>query len=409
MSHSLVGLTIEDVETPALLLDLDRLDANIDLMARTIAAGGKKWRPHAKAFKTPCIAHRLQKAGAIGITVAKVSEAEVMAAGGIEDILIAHLVVGPARASRLASLQRIADVKATVDHPDQLSALSDAAWKIGVTIGLLVDLDIGLGRTGVPDVDQAAQLAVRVAESRGLRFDGLMGYEGHAITMADQDAKREAVEKSYAKLRDGIEAVANAGLPCPIVSTGGSGTYPIAATLAGPTELQAGGGIFGCRYYTDLCNLEGIKPALQVLTTVVSRPADDRAVLDAGRKAISNYLSEPSVFNGDFSLARPDLQVTSLSAEHATIRILPSSDFYNTTSEELAMVPRERWDVLFSHPEAPRIGDRLRLIPGYSDLTFVLHDEVIAFREIAHMKDDEVWEDEVVEAIWSILGRGCLQ
>src|SRR6185312_6513953 len=133
-----------DLDTPALLLDLDRFEYNVATMADRFRRCGVAWRPHAKAFKSPALAHRLRQAGAIGVTVAKVSEAEVMAAGGIDDILIAHLVVGPSKAARLAALQHLADVKVTVDHPDQIPPLDRAARSAGVIVGVLVDVDLGM-------------------------------------------------------------------------------------------------------------------------------------------------------------------------------------------------------------------------------------------------------------------------
>src|SRR5579883_1819617 len=144
MQLSPIGLAVSDLDTPALLVDLDLMQHNIDRMSGHLRTRGVAWRPHAKAYKTPAIAHRLRRAGAIGVTVAKVSEAEVMAAGGIEDILIAHLVVGPSKAARLAALQHQADVKVTVDHVDHVAPLGRAAVAEGVTIGVLVDVDLGM-------------------------------------------------------------------------------------------------------------------------------------------------------------------------------------------------------------------------------------------------------------------------
>src|SRR5580704_148488 len=149
MQLSPIGLTVNDLDTPALLLDLEPFEHNVEKMAGYFRERGVQWRPHAKAFKCPAIAHILRRAGAIGVTVAKVSEAEVMAAGGITDILIAHLVVGPSKAARLAALQRQADVKVTVDHEDHLAGLGRAATACGVSIGVLVDVDVGMKRTGV--------------------------------------------------------------------------------------------------------------------------------------------------------------------------------------------------------------------------------------------------------------------
>lgn len=365
MLLSPVGLTIEDLDTPALLLDLDRLDANIATMASHLRTRGKAWRPHAKAFKTPAIAHRLIRAGAMGVTVAKVSEAEVMAAAGVSDILIAHLVVGPSKAARLASLQRQADVKATVDHPDQIGPLAAAARAAGTTIGLLVDVNLGMDRTGVGGPDEAVALAQRVADSPGLRFDGVMGYEGHTLMIPDPSAKRTAIEQALRRLLEARDAVEAAGWPCRIVSAGGSGSYQYSADIAGITELQAGGGIFACRYYTEVCRVSGHVPAICVLARVVSHPAPDRVILDAGRKALSDYRTPPVLRD------HPECQVSGLSAEHATVTVPPHSRFF--------------------------IGQVVAIIPGYSDFTFVLHDRVIGTRA------------DRVEAVWPLLGRGQLQ
>lgn len=360
-----VGRTLEEIETPALLLDLDAFEHNVRLMAGRFRAHGVGWRPHAKAFKSPAIGHALLRAGAFGLTVAKVSEAEVMAAAGIRDILIAHLVVGAARAARLAALQRQADVRATVDHPDQLAHLAEAARAIGVEVGLLVEINVGLDRSGVADPEAAVELARRVAATPGLRFDGLMGYEGHTLMIPDPIAKRRAITDSLAILLRARDAVIAAGLPCPIVSAGGSGSYPITAEIAGITEIQAGGGVFACLYYTEKCGVPDHRPALSVLATIVSRPTPERVILNAGRKALSDYQCTPILPK------YPDSRVLNLSAEHATVAVPAATEL--------------------------RIGTKLEVIPGYSDLTFVLHDRVLGHRGGR------------VEAVWPLWARGMLQ
>lgn len=365
MLLSPVGLPISDLDTPALLLDLTALEANIAHMAAHLHARRLHWRPHAKAFKTPPIAHLLRKAGALGLTVAKVSEAEVMAASGIDDILIAHLVVGQSKCARLAALQRTADVKVTVDDPRHLAPLALAATRIGVAVGTLIDIDLGMNRAGVRHIDTAVNLALRVADTPGLRFDGLMGYEGHTLAIPDQEQKRQAIRDAIARLTLARQAVEAAGLPCRIISAGGSGSYQITSDLPGLTELQAGGAIFGCMYYLNLCRVEGHLPALNVLATVVSRPQPDLVILDAGRKTLSDHGASPML--PDF----PRSRILSLSAEHASVQIPPDS-------------------VL-------EIGTRVRIIPGYSDLTFVLHDRVLACR------------NQTVEAVWPLLARGMIQ
>ena len=334
-------------------------------MSEHLRARNVQWRPHGKAFKCPAIAHALLRAGAIGVTVAKVSEAEVMAAAGVGDILIAHLVVGPSKAARLAALQRQADVKATVDHRDHVGPLAAAARAAGVEVGILVDVDLGMGRNGVRSIEAAVDLARRVADADGLRFDGVMGYEGHTLLLPDQEAKGRAIGEAIGRLLRAKEAVEGAGLPCRIVSAGGTGSYQFTADIAGVTELQAGGGVFACRYYTELCKVRGHRPAIGVLATVVGRPTPDRAILDIGQKSISEYRTPPVLPD------HPGCRMLGLSAEHATVEVGPG--------------------------EALAIGDKVRVIPGYSDFTFVLHDRVLGHRRGR------------VEASWALWGRGMLQ
>jgi D-serine deaminase-like pyridoxal phosphate-dependent protein len=365
MQLSPIGLTIDELDTPALLLDLDAFESNVRTMSGHLRDRNVSWRPHAKAFKCPAIAHALIRAGAIGVTVAKVSEAEVMAAAGIGDILIAHLVVGPSKVARLAALQRQADVKTTADHADHLAPLAAAARAAGVVVGVLVDVDLGMGRCGVRSVHETVSLARLIARTPGLRFDGLMGYEGHTLYMADQMAKRQAISEAIGLLLRAREAVETAGLPCRIISAGGSGSYQITADFPGVTEIQAGGGVFACRYYTEVCQVSGHRPAISVLATVVGRPCPDRAVLDIGQKAISAHLTPPVL---------PDLsgcRILGLSAEHATVEVESGAGL--------------------------SIGDKVRVIPGYSDFTFVLHDRVLGHRGGR------------IETCWALWGRGMLQ
>jgi D-serine deaminase-like pyridoxal phosphate-dependent protein len=365
MQLSPIGLPLAELDTPALLLDLDRLQHNIDRMAGHFRERGVAWRPHAKAYKSPAIAHLLRRAGAIGVTVAKVSEAEVMAACGIDDLLIAHLVVGSSKVARLAALQHQADVKVTVDHPDQVAPLGRAAVAAGTRIGVLVDVDLGMHRTGVASAPAALALARRVSSTPGLRFDGLMGYEGHTLLIAEAAEKRAAITTAIGRLLETRDAVEAAGLPCRILSAGGSGSYQYTADIHGITEIQAGGGIFACQYYTQLCQVTGHLPAITLLATVVSRPAPDRAILDIGQKSVSQYRTPPVL--RDY----PECPFLGLSAEHATLSVSPGS-------------------------ELP-IGEKVHVIPGYSDFTFVLHDRVLGHRR------------GVVESVWDLLGRGRLQ
>jgi D-serine deaminase-like pyridoxal phosphate-dependent protein len=365
MQLSPIGLTATELDTPALLIDLDALQQNIDLMAGHLRSRGVAWRPHAKAFKCPAIAHMLRRAGAIGVTVAKVSEAEVMAAGGIDDILIAHLVVGPSKCARLAALQRQANVKVTVDNQHHVAPLGQAAVDAGTVIGVLVDVDLGMNRTGVTTIEAAVELARLVSTTPGLRFDGLMGYEGHTLLIADPVEKKTTIAAALDKLLRARDMVEANGQKCRIISAGGSGSYQYTADIAGITEVQAGGGIFACQYYTEACHVAGHYPAVSVLASVVSRPAPNRAILDIGLKSVSQHKASPVIRNYS------DCRITGLSAEHTTVTLGTAANL--------------------------QIGEKVHVVPGYSDFTFVLHDRVLGLRRGR------------VEAVWDLLGRGRLQ
>ncbi|MHC5541058.1 DSD1 family PLP-dependent enzyme, partial [Singulisphaera rosea] len=197
------------------------------------------------------------------------------------------------------------------------------------------------------------------------RFAGVMGYEGHTLMIADPEEKRAAIAQAIGRLLEAKEQVEEAGLPCPIVSAGGTGSYQISADIPGLTELQAGGGIFACQYYLKNCQVEGHRSALSVFATVIGRPAPDRAILDIGHKSISEYKNTPVVKD------HPGCRVLGLSAEHTTVEVGPEASL--------------------------KIGEKVFVVPGYSDFTFVLHDRVLGHRQGR------------IEASWDLLGRGKLQ
>jgi D-serine deaminase-like pyridoxal phosphate-dependent protein len=343
------GASKDDVDTPALCIDLDKLESNIRLMAEKCRSRGIAWRPHAKCHKSPAIARKLIDAGAIGVTCAKLGEAEVMAAAGIRDLLIANLVVGPHKLQRLERLRRHADPIVCVDHEDQVIALGRVMSAADLELRVIIEVDIGLGRVGVAPGEPALALARKIRDTHGLQFAGIMGYEGHALLIADQHDKSRQVRESIARLVETKELLERHGFACGIVSCGGTGSYMMTRDCPGITELQAGGAIFMDMFYRERCHVTEFDYALTILATVVSRPAPDRAIVDAGRKTMNLELSMPRV------LGRPDIEVVSLSAEHGLLRLAPSA-------QDL------------------RIGDRLEFIPGYGDFTTVLHNRFLAFR-----------------------------
>jgi D-serine deaminase-like pyridoxal phosphate-dependent protein len=364
MDSSIVGRPIAELDTPALLVDLAALERNIATIADEIRRHGVNWRPHAKANKNPAIVHKQLAAGAIGVTVAKVGEAEVMAQAGIKDILIANQVVGPIKTRRLAALATQADVIVAVDSPENVFELDQAAGTIGSKPRVVVEIDSGMGRCGVQPGEPAVRLAELVAARPNLRFVGLMAWEGHTMSVEDPEERRRAIEAAVGLLVASARACREVGLPVEIVSCGGSGTFLTTAGIEGVTEVQAGGATFGDATYRQLG--VPVAPALLLLVQVISRAAPDRIVVDAGRKSVdpSNMAPLPRDLDGVVAVR--------LSAEHGTI-------------------------TLDRAVEAPRVGDRLLLEIGYGDQCVHLHERLHGVR------------DGVVEVVWPILGRGKLQ
>ena len=232
----ITGKEYTEIETPALWVDLDIMESNISLLASYFKHAGINWRPHTKGIKVPAIAHKLIDAGVIGITCAKLSEAEVMVASGIKDILIAHQVVGPDKISRLVNLQRHADVMVSVDSLDNVKNISQAAVDLGVKVRVLVEVNIGMNRCGLTPGQAVVDLAKQIASLPGISFAGLMGYEGHLMGIEKFEEKKRCVEEAIGLLVQSAEMVRAAGLEVAIVSTGGSGDYSISALVPGVTE-----------------------------------------------------------------------------------------------------------------------------------------------------------------------------
>jgi len=364
MYTTLVGLPLSEVDTPALVVDLDILERNIKQMAGDIASRGASWRPHSKANKTPAIVQMEIAAGAIGVTCAKVSEAEIMAAGGIKDILIANQIVGPIKTRRLAALCGTADVIVAVDNPDNVREHQAAAKAAGNKPRIVIEVNSGMERCGVLPGAPVVELARLIAAQPDLRFAGLMSWEGHAMSIADPAGRDAEIKASVGRLLDSVEQVRAAGIPVEIVSAGGTGTFLTTAGIKGVTEVQAGGGIFGDSLYRQLG--VDVHPALTVMTHVTSRPSPDKVVIDAGRKSLDPSNKQPEIRGlkrkGDISF----------SAEHGKFMLAEPSD-------------------------CPHIADRLFLESGYSDQLCHLHEYFVGVR------------DGVVAAIWPIQGRGRLQ
>lgn len=361
----LLGCSKADLDTPALCLDLDVMEANIREVADICRRHGVGWRPHSKGHKVAAIAQAELAAGAIGVTCAKLAEAEVMAAGGVCDILIANMVVGPRKVRRLVELRRAADAIVCVDHVDQAFPISRAMNEAGLRLRVIIEVDIGLRRVGVSPGERTLKLAQQLSQMPGIELAGIMGYEGHLLTVADADQKAAQIREALATLVETKESLEAAGISSPIVSCAGTGSYLYSVRQPGITELQAGGAIFMDAYYRHKCNVPHLNFALTIVATVVSRPTPERAIIDAGRKTLHGDFEPPLV------VGRDDVRVGRLSAEHGELELAPSA-------------------------QGLRIADRIELVPGYADLTTVLHNQYYCFRG-----------DRLV-GIWPIEARGRL-
>jgi D-serine deaminase-like pyridoxal phosphate-dependent protein len=328
---------IDDLSTPALLVDLDLFEANVEAMAALLPAAGKTLRPHVKTHRTPELARRQLGPSVPGVTCATVGEAEVMVAAGIDDVLIANEVVDPAKIARLAALARDARVRTAADDAGPVAALSRAALAAGSTIGVLVDVDIRLRRCGVGSVEAAIDLGRRILGSPGLRLDGLMGYEGR-IRGPDAERRAEAV-RAYEVLASTKAAFIDAGLPVEVVSAGGTST--LREALADPTITELQAGVYAVMEPELLSADLPFRCAATVRATVISRHPD-RFVLDVGRRAVGMDYGPPTPIG---------IESTGLwvSDEHTTIS---------------------------NGGEIPRLGDQVDLIPAQVRTTFNLHDHV---------------------------------
>jgi D-serine deaminase-like pyridoxal phosphate-dependent protein len=357
-----IGVEITAIDTPALLLDYGRLSANIDRMAAFVATTEVKLRPHSKTHKCVEIARMQVTAGAVGITCARLSEAEVFAAAGIEDILIANQVVGT-KIARLVDLARRCRVTVAVDSAENVYALSAAASHAGVTIPCLVEVNVGMDRCGVEPGEPAVRLARQVASSAGLAFEGLQAYEGQLQFVMPFEKRRKDALAAMGKALQAKLAIEAQGLSVRLISGGGTGTYTVTGGLPWMSELQAGSyATMDARYRSVGIEFSN---ALTLLATVISRPSRDRAVIDAGLKAVTSEFGMPDVLV-------EGARMVEFSEEHGTL-------------------------LLEGHARDLHVGDKLELIPSHGCTTINLHDWL------------HVTQDGHVKALWAVAARGHSQ
>jgi len=362
------GMREDEIDTPALLIDLDAFEANLDRMAALLAPTGAKLRAHAKTHKSPVIAKLQMARGAVGQCVQKVAEAEVLAWGGIPDILVSNEVVGGAKLARLCALARIATVAVCVDDAAQVAMLEAAAADAGIRLPLLVEIDVGAARCGVAPGPDAVALAQRIAASKHLMFGGLQAYQGSAQHKRTVTERRTLIQGAVDASRRTVEQLRQQGLACPIVGGAGTGTFEIEAHSGVYTEMQAGSYVFMDADYARNLDADGapigtFRHALFVLATVMSAPKPGLAVLDAGHKAVAVDSGLPLVWQ------RPDIRYVSASDEHGKLDV----------GSETTM---------------PKLGEKLRLVPGHCDPTVDRYDWYVGVRGGR------------VECLWPVAARG---
>jgi D-serine deaminase-like pyridoxal phosphate-dependent protein len=358
----------DEIDTPALVIDLDAFEFNLDRMAALLAPTGVKLRGHAKTHKSPVIAKLQMARGAVGNCVQKVAEAEVLAWGGIPDILVSNEVVGAAKLARLCALTRIAQMAVCADDAAQVDAIEAAAAHAGTRMTVLVEIDVGAARCGVQPGPDAVALAQRIAGSKHLIFGGLQAYQGSAQHKRTPAERHGLIDAAIDASRRTVEQLRQQGLACAIVGGAGTGTFEIEATSGVYNEMQAGSYVFMDADYARNLDEAGVpvatfRHALFVLATVMSAPRTGLAVLDAGHKAVAVDSGLPVVWQ------RPDIRYVSASDEHGKLDV----------GSETAM---------------PKLGDRLRLVPGHCDPTVDKFDWYVGVR------------NGLVECLWPVAARG---
>jgi D-serine deaminase-like pyridoxal phosphate-dependent protein len=353
-----IGKHRSELVTPALVLDIDAAQRNIDHMASALAAlGPATIRPHYKTHKSPDLARRQVQAGAGGLSMATVWEAAVLAGAGFDDLFVVNTVSHPAKIGVLAGLAAGRRVLVAADDADNAAALSAAAVRAGAVLGVLVEVDTGMGRCGVDTAAAALDLARRVTELPGLTFEGITGYEGHCSLTLDNALRHERQQTAMSFFTGVADQLEAAGIPCPIRSAGGIATWRWTAAYPGMTEIQAGTYVVMDNYHGQM--VPGFEHSLTVQASVISRQSG-QVIVDAGNKSVAAPV--------DVTIAGHDHPVLRFDEEHG----------------------------IFAAPDgsALRVGDSVALVPGYSPTTVNWYD---AFHVV---------RGDVVTDIWPVIPRG---
>lgn len=360
-----------DLDTPCIIVDRGKMLTNIERYQKIANEAGIALRPHAKTHKTPQIARLQIEAGAIGVTVAKLGEAEVMADGGIRNILIAYPIVGSAKLERLVRLaQRVDQLAVACDSFEVAAAISEAALKAGIVINVWIEIDPGYGRVGVQPEEALLQLAQSLKPLIGIRVTGVMEFAGHSYDAQTDEERLEIAAHEAAVAAHSAETLSSLGFPIETVSGGSTPVSRFASRMKGLTEIRPGTYVFGDLTQVKAGALSIEQCSLTVLATVISRPAPDRAVIDAGTKVFTMDGEESAIGTGrGFVVGHPDITVSWFNEEHGVLTLPPSE-------------------------QGLRVGDKLEIIPVHCCAVVNMLDEL------------HVTEDNQVQEVWPITARG---
>lgn len=366
-----LGDSLAKVATPALVIDLDAMERNLAVMASFARSHGVRLRPHAKTHKSAAIAKAQIAGGAVGVCVQKLSEAETLAAAGITDIFISNEVIDEAKLTRVAALARRIKLAIAVDSALGVDRLANACKTAGSAPNVFVEIDVGQGRCGVSPAEAGA-LAHHLV-SRGLHFAGLQAYQGGAQHIRGATDREAAMRKAADVVRAAQTSITSAGLACPLVTGGGTGTFAFEAASDVWGELQAGSYLFMDREYAGVEPTEHapwFEHSLFVKSQVMSRGAS-HVVVDAGIKAYAIDAGLPLAWGRE-------LEMINFGDEHGVLKPSDSG----------------------SAADLPQLGEVVWLVPGHCDPTVNLHDGYVAVR--GGLERGEV------EALWPVDTRGCM-
>ena len=365
-----IGMPLDEVDTPALVIDLEAFERNLRRLPERISGSPVRTRPHAKTHKCPTIALKQMDLGAVGVCCQKVSEAEAMVQGGVRDVLVTNEIVGRQKLRRLMSVAHDARIGVCADDVSQIRALDAAAGEAGVTLPVYIEVNMGGNRCGVEPGEPALGLARQIGDAPHLVFGGLQAYHGSAQHLRGWEERQHAIGEATKKAKLTRDLLVRNKIDCPTITGAGTGTFEFETASGVYTELQCGSYIFmdadyGRNLDRDGAPTKAFEPSLFVWATVMSRPTQDRAIVDAGLKALAFDSGPPLVCD------EPAATYERASDEHGRLAVSAATNRLG-------------------------LGDKIRLIPGHCDPTVNLYDWYVCVR------------GNRVEQLWPITARGAV-